>query len=171
MYFFPLKFVSVGCRHHKTLPRVSSPENNNLWASVVVQWLRIHLAMQGTPIPSLVQEDSTWLSAAKPISSVTQSCPSLCNPMNCSTPSLPVHHQLLEFIQTHVLWVSDAIQPSDPLSSPFPPAFNLSQHQGLFKWGSSFFFFWVSSSNQMAKVLAFQLQHQSLQWIFRTDFL
>ena len=70
MYFFPLKFVSVGCRHHKTLPRVSSRENNNLWASVVVQWLRIHLAMQGTPIPSLVQEDSTWLSAAKPIRSV-----------------------------------------------------------------------------------------------------
>ena len=73
--------------------------------------------------------------------------------MNCSTPGLPVHHQLLEPTQTHVHWVSDAIQPSHPLSSPSPPALNLSQHQGLFKW--------VSSSHQVAKVLEFQLQHQS----------
>ena len=67
-------------------------------------------------------------------SSVTQSCPTLCDPMDCNTPGLPVHHQLPEFTQTHVHWVSDAIQPSHPLSSPSPPAFNLSQHQGLFKW-------------------------------------
>ena len=66
-------------------------------------------------------------------SSVTQSCPTLCDPMDCSTPGLPVHHQLPEFSQTHVHWVSDAIQPSHPLSPPFPPAFDLSQHQGLFK--------------------------------------
>ena len=83
------------------------------------------------------------------------------DPMDCSTPGLPVHHQLPEFTQTHVHWVSDAIQPSHPLSSPSPPAFNLSQHQGLFQW--------VSSSHQMAKVLEFQLQHQSyhhlLQWL------
>ena len=79
------------------------------------------------------------------------------------TPGLPVYHQLPEFTQTHVHWVSHAIQPSHPLSSPFPPAFNLSQHQGLFKW--------VSSLHQVAKVLEFQLQHQSFQWIFRTDFL
>ena len=85
-------------------------------------------------------------------SSVAQSCPTLCDPMNCSTPGLPVHHQLLEFTQTHVHWVGDAIQPSHPLSSP-SPALNLSQHQGLFKW--------VSSSHQVAKVLEFQLQHQS----------
>ena len=78
------------------------------------------------------------------------------------TPGLPVYHQLPEFTQTHVHWVSHAIQPSHPLSSPFPPAFNLSQHQGLFKW--------VSSLHQVAKVLEFQLQHQSFQWIFRTDF-
>ena len=65
--------------------------------------------------------------------------------MNCSMPGLPVHHQLLESTQTHVHWVSDAIQPSYPLSSPSPPALNLSQHQGLFKW--------VSSSHQVAKVL------------------
>ena len=83
------------------------------------------------------------------ISSVDQSCPTLCNPMNRSTPGLPVHHQLLELIQTHVHRVSDAIQPSHPLLSPSPPALNLSQHQGLFKW--------VSSSHQMAKVLEFQL--------------
>ena len=66
-------------------------------------------------------------------SSVTQSCLSLCDPMNCSTPGLPVHHQLPEFTQTHVRWVSDAIQPSHPLSSPSPPAFNLSQHQVTFQ--------------------------------------
>ena len=73
--------------------------------------------------------------------------------MNHSTPGLPNHHQLLEFTQTHVHWVSDAIQPSHPLSSPSPPALNLSKHQGLFKW--------VSSSHQVAKVLEVQLQHQS----------
>ena len=86
-------------------------------------------------------------------SSVSQSCPALCDPMNCSTPGLPVHHHLPEFTQTHVHWVGDAIQPSHPLSSPSPPAFNLSQHQGVFKW--------VSSLHQVAKVLEFQLQHQS----------
>ena len=66
-------------------------------------------------------------------SSVAQSCPTLCNPMDCSTPGLPVHHQLLKLAQTHVHRVSDAIQPSHPLLSPSPPAFNLSQHQGLFR--------------------------------------
>ena len=95
--------------------------------------------------------------------SVTQSCPTLCNPMNCSTPGLPVHHQLPESTQTHVHWVGVAIQPSHPLSSPSPPAPNPSQHQGLFQW--------VNSLHQVAKVLEFQLQHQSFQWIFRTDFL
>ena len=66
-------------------------------------------------------------------SSVTQSCPTLCNSMNCSTPGLPVNHQLPEFTQTHVHRVGDAIQPSHPLSSPFPPAPNPSQHQSLFQ--------------------------------------
>ena len=88
-------------------------------------------------------------------SSVAQSCLTLCNPMDHSTPGFPVHHQLLEFTQTHVHRVGDAIQSSHPLSSPSPPALNLSQHQGLFKW--------VSSSHQVAKVLEFQLQHQSFQ--------
>ena len=76
---------------------------------------------------------------------------------------LPVHYQLLEFTQTHAHWVGDAIQPSHPLLSLSPLAFNLSKHQGLFKW--------VSSSHQMDKVLEFQLQHQSFLWTFRTDFL
>ena len=96
-------------------------------------------------------------------SSVTQSCPTLCNPMNRSTPGLPVHHQLLEFTQTDVHWVGDAIQPSHPLSSPSPPTLNLSQQQGLFKW--------VSTLHHVAKVLEFQLQHQSFQWTPRTDLL
>ena len=96
-------------------------------------------------------------------SSVTQSCLTLCNSMDWSIPGLPVHHQLPEFTQNHVHWVSDAIQPPHPLSSPSPSAFNLSQHQGLFKW--------VSSSHQVAKVLEFQLKHQSLQWTPRTDLL
>ena len=92
------------------------------------------------------------------VSSVAQWCPTLCNPMDCSTPGFPVHHQLWELTQTHVHWVSDAIQPSHPLSSPSPPAFSLSQHQGLFRW--------VSSSHHMARGLEFQPQHQSFQWIF-----
>ena len=96
------------------------------------------------------------------LSSVTQSCPTLCDPMNCSMPGLPVHHQLPESTETHVHWVSDAIQPSHPLSSP-SPALSLSQQQGLFKW--------VSSLHQMAKVLEFQLQNQSFHWTPRTDFL
>ena len=96
-------------------------------------------------------------------SSVAQSCPTLGDPMDCSMPSFPVHHQLPELAQTHIHWVNDAIKLYHPLSAPSPPAFNLSQHQGLFKW--------VSSSHQVAKVLEFQLQHQSFPWIFRTDFL
>ena len=96
-------------------------------------------------------------------SSVTQSCPTLCDPMDCSTPGFHVHHQLPELTQTHVHKLGDAMQPSHPLSSSSPPTCNLSQHQGLFHW--------VSSSHQVAKVLEFQLQHQSLQWIFRIDFL
>ena len=105
------------------------------------------------------KSDQTFSSVQ--FSSVAQSCLTLCDPMNRSTPGLLVHHQLPEFIQTHVHRVGDAIQPSHPLSSPSPPAPNPSQHQGLFQW--------VSSSNQMAKVLKFQLQHQSFQWTPRTD--
>ena len=95
--------------------------------------------------------------------SVVQSCPTLCDPMDCSTPGFSVHHHLPELTQTHVHLVGDAIQSSCPLSSSSPPTFNLSQHQGLFKW--------VNSSHQVAKVLELQLQYQSFQWIFRVDFL
>ena len=87
------------------------------------------------------------------IRSVAQSCPTLCHPMNCSTPGLPVHHQLPEFTQTHGHGVSDAIQPSNPLSSPSPPAPNPSQHHSLFQ------------------VLEFQLQHHSFQRNPRADLL
>ena len=96
-------------------------------------------------------------------SSVVQSCLTLCNPRNRSKTGLPVHHQLPEFTQTHVHWVSDAIQTSYPLSPPSPSTFNLSQHQGLFNW--------VISSHQVAEILEFQLQHQSFQWTPRTDLL
>ena len=95
--------------------------------------------------------------------SVTQSCLTLCDPMNHSMPVLPVHHQLLEFTQTHVRRVRYAIQPSHSLSSPSPPAPNTSQHQSLFQG--------VSSLHQVAKVLEFQLQHQCFQWTPRTDLL
>ena len=94
-------------------------------------------------------------------SSITCLSQTHCDPIDCSTPGLPVNHQIPEFTQTHVHWVGDAIQPSHPPPSPSPATFNLSQHQGLFQR--------VSSSHQVAKVLEFQ--HQSFQWIFRTDFL
>ena len=96
-------------------------------------------------------------------SSVAQSCPTLCDPMNCSTPGLPVHHQFLEFTQTHVHRVGDALQPSHLLLSPSPPAPNPSQPQGLFQC--------VNSSHEVAKVLELQPQHQSFQWTPRTDVL
>ena len=86
-----------------------------------------------------------------------------CDPMICSTPGFPADHQFPEFTQTHVHHTGDAIQPPHPRSSPTSSAFNLSQHQGLFQW--------VCSSHQVAKVLEFQLQHQSFQWTPRTDFL
>ena len=112
---------------------------------------------------SLENKTKNFLKGSVQFSSVAQSCPTLSDPMDCSMPGLPVHHQLLESTQTHVHWVNDAIQPSHPLSSPSSPALNLSQHQGLFQW--------VSSSHQVAKVLEFQLQHQSFQWTLRTDLL
>ena len=94
----------------------------------------------------------TWISHQ--LSLVTQSCPTLCDPMDYSKPGFPVHHQLPELAQTHVHWADDAIQQSHPLSSPSPPAFNLSQPRGLCQW--------ISSYHQMAKWLELQLQHQSL---------
>ena len=93
-------------------------------------------------------------------SSVAKSRPTLCDPMDCSMPGFPVHHQLPELAQTHIHWAGDAIQPSHPPSSPSPPAFNLSQDQDLFQW---------FRSSQVAKLLKFHLQHESFQWIFRIE--
>ena len=115
----------------------ASPGREELKDRRKKQWEK---TSQGLPFISSVQ-----------FSSAAQSCPTLCDPMDCSMQGLPVHHELPESTQTHVHWVSDAIQPSHPLSSPSPLAFNLSQHQGLLKW--------VSTSHQVAKVLEFQLQH------------
>ena len=97
------------------------------------------------------------------LSSVAQLCPALWHHVDCSTTGFPVHQQLLKLDQTRVHWVSDTIQPSHHLSSRSPPAFNLSQHKGLFQW--------ISSSHPVVKVLELQLQHQSFQWILRTDSL
>ena len=122
-----------------------------LWERHYLPWKRHYLNL--SPI----------ISFSHKFSSVTQSCSTLCNPMDCSMLGFPVHCQYLEFTQARVHWVGNAIQPSHPLSSPSPPAFNLSQHQGLFQW--------VISLHEVSKVLEFQLQHQSFQWTFRTDLL
>ena len=116
------------------------------WSLLHCRQILYQLSYQGSPDKSHSVQ----------FSSVTQLCPTLCDPMNRSMPGLPVHHQLLESTQTHVHRVGDAIQPSHLLSSPSLPAPNPSQHQGLFQW--------VSSSHEVAKVLEFQLQHQSFQW-------
>ena len=105
-----------------------------------------------------------WTSLVIQFSSVTQSCPTLCDPMDCSTPGFLVHHQLPELVQTNVHWVSDAIQPSYPLSLPSPPAFNLSQHQGLFQWVLQIrwpkywsFNFSISPSNEYSGLISFRM--------------
>ena len=176
-YLFVLFFLSpVLCPLFLFLPLVSFLF---VWKQVL-QWSpSLHLPHY-TPL-FLVFSNTTAQgltdSGLSSVSSVAQSEPTdnllssvqllslvlLCNPMDCSTPGFPVHHNFPELSQTHVHQVGDAIQPSHPLLSPSPPAFNLSQHQGVFQW--------VSSSHQVAKVLELQFQHQSYQWIFRTDFL
>ena len=112
---------------------------------------KINLHFFSTYFSTLCVCNFTLIGHSVQFSSFAQTCPILWDPTDCSTPGFPVHHQLPEFTQIHVHWASDAIQPSQP------PAFNLSQHQGLLKW--------VSSSHQVAKVMEFQLQHQSFQWI------
>ena len=116
-------------------------------------------------LPSLPVPDRQYIVSVQ-FSSVPQSCPTLCDPMNCSTPGLPVHHQLPELAQTHVHWVGDAIQPSHSLLLPSPPAFNLSQRQGLFKWVSSShqvatkywsFSFSMSLSNEYSGLVSFRM--------------
>ena len=132
----------------------------NHWCQRSWSWL----ALWRPTVPSRTNTKKVMcFSSSLQFSSVAQSCPTLCDPMNRSMPGLPAHQQLLEFTQTHAHQVSDAIQPSHLLSSPSPPAPNPSQHQGLFQW--------VNSSHEVAKVLEFQLQHQSFQWTPRTDLL
>ena len=130
----------------------------------VVKKLGIHMQKNEVgPSPNSVYTKINFSTVQ--FSSATQSCLTLCNPMNCSTPGLPVHHhQLSEPTQTHVHWVGDAIQPSHPLSSPSPPALNLSQHQGLFKWVSSHpvakvwsFSFSISPSNEHPGLISFRM--------------
>ena len=126
------------------------------WDAECSSWgrsLMVPLLLLRIPTASIPATCETNTVFASQLSSVAQACLTLCNPMNRSTPGLPVYHQLPESTQTYVYRVGDAIQPSHPLSSSSPPALNLSQHQGLFKW--------VSFSHQVAKVLEFQLQHPS----------
>ena len=107
---------------------------------------------------------SLWkVSSCSCCCSVANQCPTLCDPMDSSTLGFPVLHYLPELAQLHIHWVSDAIQPSHPLSPSSPPAFSLSQHQGLFQW--------AGSSCQVAQVLELQFQYQFFQWLFRVDFL
>ena len=124
------------------MPPASHRESWSIWISNLWWWhVSFEVLKHLASIHGGCSSFSSHVCASVQFSSVAQSCLTLCNPMNRSTPGLPVHHQFPE--STH--WVGDAIQPSHPLSSPSPPALNLSQHQGLFKW--------VSSSHQVAKVL------------------
>ena len=134
---------------------LSSPTRDGNHTPCFGRWSLNHWTTREVPKYSFKEEKGPHYSV--------QLCPTLCHPMNRSTLGLPIHHQLPVSTQTHVCWVGDAIQPSHPLSSPSPPTLNLCQHPGLFKW--------VSSLHHVAKVLVFQLQHQSLQWTPRTDLL
>ena len=150
-------------------PRTTEADSTVPLTSAFPAWLLPHLSALpwGTRLghTSLAAHTGFLTLSWPQFSSVTQSCPTLRDSMNRSTPGLPVHHQLQlpESTQTHVHRVGDAIQPSHILSSPSPPAPNPSQHQGLFQW--------INSSHAVAKVLEFQLQHQSFQWTPRTDLL
>ena len=145
---------------HRTLLRRSS------WESCQVKGKRTSYLHSDTSCTTAEQGQNNCSeseSCSVQCNPVAQSCPTLCDPMNCSTPGLPVHHQLPEFTQTHVHQVSDASQPSHPLASPSPPAPNPSQHQSLSQW--------ANSSHEVAKVLEFQLQHHSFQRNTRADLL
>ena len=160
-------------QHHPAVLGWVHPRAPGLWTEALLVleiWTQGLLLLGGTHNGNLMAHQHgaqgsppCGAGSGAQFSSVTQSCPTPCNPTDCSMSGLPVHHKLPEFTQTHVHRVSEAIQPSHPLSSPPSPAFSLSQHQSLFKWASYL--------HQVAIVLEFQLQHQSFQWMFRTDFL
>ena len=141
------------------------PEEGWNWKKIEDTSKRQNLKALGLRIVNIIQEilkkirDSLYTSSIQLLSYAQL----FCDQTDCSKPGFAIHHQPPEPAQTHLHWVGDAIQPFHPLSSPSSPAFNLFQHQGLFKW--------VSSLHQVAKVLEFQLQHKSFQWISRTDLL
>ena len=181
---YPLKCFSGDCHRHKQQRKRTDYPSVLFWVQHQeseakrrvstrirpsrANWRRRRgtLGGWGQTYPSCSHSSSVIVAndVEKNFSSVAQLCLTLRDPMNCSTPGLPVHHQLLEVTQTHIHWVSDAVQPSHPLSSLSPPALNSSQHQNLFQW--------VNSSHEVAKVLELQLQHQSFQRTsFRMDWL
>ena len=137
----------------KRLSSSSSSSSSRVYSHIFWHYLMTFQSLQcnkeikDPKLPQLVVLFAFWVNYQ--FSSVAQSCPTLCDPMNCSTTGLPVHHQLPEFTQIYIHWVSDALQPSHPLSSPSPPAPNPSQHESLFQR--------VNSSHEVAKVLEFQL--------------
>ena len=155
----------VQAEHVPVLPHLPAPDTHNRALSPVCQpvfkWRQYFCP---TLVSGFFLGTGVYVCwASVQFSPITQWCPTLCDLMDCSMPGFPVHHQLLELAQTQVCWVGDAIQPSHHLSSPSSPALNISQHQGLSQW--------VSFSHQVAKVLEFQLKHQSFQLTFRTDLL
>jgi len=153
-----------GLHSVKSLYKRCSTRGEIATHSSIVAWRSSLTVWKGKKIwhqKMIPQDQKVSNMLQRKFSSVTQSCPTLCDPMDDRMTGFPVYHQLPEFVQTHVHQVGDVIQPPHPLSSPSPPAFNLSQHQGLFKW--------VSFSHQVAKT--FEFQHQTFQWIFRTDCL
>ena len=155
---FPGKNTGVGC--HFLLQGIFPMQGSNLH---LLHWQGDWILYDGATREAHLPHRSFVFSCCCCL--VTQLCLTLCDPMHCRTPGFLVLHHLPELAQTHVHWVGDATQPPHPLSSPSPPTFILSQHQGLFSR--------VSSSHQVDKVLELQLQHQSLQWILSTkyDFL
>ena len=167
---FSGKNTRVGC--HLLLQGIIPSQESN---PGILHYRQIlcHLSHQDSPMlglivykcweRALVKKNKRVCSTVIQFSSVAQWCPSLCNPRDCSMPGFPVYHQLLELAQTHVRAVGNAIQPFHLLLFPSLHDFNLSLDQGLFQW--------VSFLHQVDKVLGLQLQHQSFQWIFRTDFL
>ena len=161
------KRIQIG----KEIKLALSGGDMNIFVEILQEWLGLMWELSRILGQKVTGQKSTVsvLPKARPLCtplsrcSVSESCPTPCDLTDSSTPGLPVLHYFPEFAWTYVHWVSDAIQPSHPLSSPSPPALNLSQHQGLFQW--------VGSSHQVAKVLKLQLQRQSFQWTFRVGFL
>ena len=149
-----LVFLSGGSHGWRNLEGCS-PWGHKRLDTTIATWAHTHI--------TLYAYDLAWKHAQ--FRSVAQSCPTLCDPTLCSTPGLPVYHQLLEFTQTHLHWVSDAIQPSHPLLSPSPPAFNLSQHQGFsnesalrIRWPKHWSFsFNISPSNEHSGLISFRM--------------